>query len=543
MKRTLFAAIVAATLSSACSAQLQVTLDNWPLQFPNAQPQMVSGRVMVPMRRIFEALKATVSWDDETQTVTAIGGQRKLVLQIGANQATVNGASVPLDVPASVINNSTLVPLRLIGEALGCDVDWVETTQTVAIRHRFEPTAPAAPVVPTYREVNVGLTSSRSGLIGIDRPVRFTLTGPRGGSAEMQIPGVTGEVAMTETSPGTYTLNVEAPTGIAVTSTTAVGRLRYQGRDYVAQLVAPISFDTVPPEIRPAYPPATGQIYSSRPEISARLDDGPGPGIDPASVTIRLDGADITNRAKIAPWRAELNPDFDLASGPHQVDIALRDRAGNRANAHWSFVIAPERVPDFRVNWSTPPVLTPGSLIVFSVNALPGSDVFCDLGPRVGLVHMREASRGRFTGQYVSKRGDDFEDEPVVIRVHAPGGRMMVFQADHHLHAHSGELMQPVITGPHRNDRISTPFSIVGKAAPGAAVHIRITYSAKLFGVIKASGGVSDQTVVAGYDGGFHSHPIGLRLHDPQAVYTATVETRWPNGRTSPSSSVQFSIR
>ena len=40
-----------------------------------AQPALVNNRTMVPMRKIFEALGATVTWDNTTQTAKAQKGQ------------------------------------------------------------------------------------------------------------------------------------------------------------------------------------------------------------------------------------------------------------------------------------------------------------------------------------------------------------------------------------------------------------------------------------------------------------------------------------
>ena len=40
---------------------------------------------------------------------------------------------IPIDVPAKIVNNRTLVPVRAISESLGCDVGWDGDTRTVSI--------------------------------------------------------------------------------------------------------------------------------------------------------------------------------------------------------------------------------------------------------------------------------------------------------------------------------------------------------------------------------------------------------------------------
>jgi len=71
------------------------------------------------MRAIFEALGAEIEWDGTTQTVTGTKDSSTITLRIGSNTATVNGQQQNLDQPAVVQSSRTLVPLRFVGEALG----------------------------------------------------------------------------------------------------------------------------------------------------------------------------------------------------------------------------------------------------------------------------------------------------------------------------------------------------------------------------------------------------------------------------------------
>lgn len=94
---------------------------------------IINGRALVGLRVIFEALGAKVNWDEATQTVTATKGSDTIVVIIGSTQATVNGATKTLDVPAKIINGRTSVPVRFISESLGARVDWDEASQTVNV--------------------------------------------------------------------------------------------------------------------------------------------------------------------------------------------------------------------------------------------------------------------------------------------------------------------------------------------------------------------------------------------------------------------------
>ena len=52
---------------------------------------------------------------------------------IDDTNATVNGETATMDVPARLINDQTFVPLRFLSENLGYDVQWDENTNTAII--------------------------------------------------------------------------------------------------------------------------------------------------------------------------------------------------------------------------------------------------------------------------------------------------------------------------------------------------------------------------------------------------------------------------
>lgn len=113
-------------------ANPSVILNGSRLQF-EVEPRIENGRTLVPLRAIFEAMGASVDWDETTRTVTARRGSITVVLPIGSTSPTVNGKVWPLDVPAKIVNDRTLAPLRFVGEAFGGTVDWNEQTRVINI--------------------------------------------------------------------------------------------------------------------------------------------------------------------------------------------------------------------------------------------------------------------------------------------------------------------------------------------------------------------------------------------------------------------------
>lgn len=129
----LVAVILILTPTVFAGSEIKVTIDNKP-QYFDVDPQNIDGRVLVPMRTIFESLGTELGWDGSTQTVTGIKGNIKIILKINNKIAIVNDKQVELDVPAKIIDGRTLVPARFIAESLGGTVDWHRATNTVVIK-------------------------------------------------------------------------------------------------------------------------------------------------------------------------------------------------------------------------------------------------------------------------------------------------------------------------------------------------------------------------------------------------------------------------
>lgn len=96
-------------------------------------PVIQEGRTLVPVRAISEAFGAEVSWDPENKKVAIIKDGKEIILQISSTKVYVDGVEYEIDVPASIINSRTLVPLRFVIEALGLEVKWDGETETIEI--------------------------------------------------------------------------------------------------------------------------------------------------------------------------------------------------------------------------------------------------------------------------------------------------------------------------------------------------------------------------------------------------------------------------
>lgn len=117
---------------AAAASKVDVVINGKMLE-TDVSAQIVDSRTLVPVRSIFEALGASVSWDAENQMVTASRDNTYIVLRIGNNVMNVNSKETVLDVPAQIIDGRTMVPARAVSEALGCTVQWDGESRRVNI--------------------------------------------------------------------------------------------------------------------------------------------------------------------------------------------------------------------------------------------------------------------------------------------------------------------------------------------------------------------------------------------------------------------------
>lgn len=95
---------------------------------------ILNGRTLVPIRFVAESLGARVGWDGNTREVTVSLDGKTVKLTIDSRIALVNGKQEILDTTPVIRDGRTLVPIRFIAENLGGEVYWDNETRTVIIR-------------------------------------------------------------------------------------------------------------------------------------------------------------------------------------------------------------------------------------------------------------------------------------------------------------------------------------------------------------------------------------------------------------------------
>ncbi len=98
----------------------------------DAAPEVKNNRTMVPLRVISENLGAQVQWKDSQITLTM--NQSTVLLTLNSQTVMKNGKAEHLDATPYLKNNRTYVPLRFIAETFGSQVDYKQSTVTIATK-------------------------------------------------------------------------------------------------------------------------------------------------------------------------------------------------------------------------------------------------------------------------------------------------------------------------------------------------------------------------------------------------------------------------
>ena len=151
-------ALVAVTaLAQTDQQRIRIVIDGDRVRFEGQQPTESNGRVLVPLRGVFERLGATVDWNPTNQTITAHKNDIRVRLAIGQFDASVNRESTRMDVAATLMDGATMVPLRFVSEALGAYVNWdpenhevdITSSTNYNLPKQLPPPPPTAPPPPT----------------------------------------------------------------------------------------------------------------------------------------------------------------------------------------------------------------------------------------------------------------------------------------------------------------------------------------------------------------------------------------------------------
>lgn len=99
-------------------------------------PYVKNGRTYLPLRYTAYALGIgdnNILWDATLQTAYLQKNGVVLSVKVGESYIFRNRTKIPIDAKADYVNNRVMLPLRAIGEAFNCNVQWNAVKNQVTI--------------------------------------------------------------------------------------------------------------------------------------------------------------------------------------------------------------------------------------------------------------------------------------------------------------------------------------------------------------------------------------------------------------------------
>ena len=95
---------------------------------------IINGRTLLPVREIFEKLGYTVDYNAEEKSALISKGDFIKVKYFNNEYKMTNGdTEIPLDVPAQIVNDKFMFPVRSIDHIILINIDWDAETKTVEL--------------------------------------------------------------------------------------------------------------------------------------------------------------------------------------------------------------------------------------------------------------------------------------------------------------------------------------------------------------------------------------------------------------------------
>ena len=105
---------------------LSIFADEKEIEFTDAKPFIdENGRTQIPIRAVGEALGCEVLWEETERMVRLKKENFVVTITIDSNKMTADEKEIEMDTTAKIIGERTYIPLRFAGEALGFEVEWV----------------------------------------------------------------------------------------------------------------------------------------------------------------------------------------------------------------------------------------------------------------------------------------------------------------------------------------------------------------------------------------------------------------------------------
>ena len=167
-------------LHNYSAEEVKISINGETLTQYTMFPIILNSRILVPARDVFEKMGCEVLWNEAQRQVSVKKGSDVVLINIDSDTAYKNNSSFKIDSAAKIINERTMIPLRAVSEAVGCEVEWNNSSRTAVITYNnseaeqpiVQPSASEQPTVqpavqPSSQEQTTDSSDKKEGGIKI----------------------------------------------------------------------------------------------------------------------------------------------------------------------------------------------------------------------------------------------------------------------------------------------------------------------------------------------------------------------------------------
>jgi murein DD-endopeptidase MepM/ murein hydrolase activator NlpD len=124
------------SVTTASAADLTIKIDNQNVVFTDSMGKPFideNNRTQVPLRVTMETFGCQVNWDGTNKIATVTKDNITVQAPIGKSYILKNGRQINNDTEAVIKNNRTYLPIRIVLEAFGAQVNWNNTSNTCTV--------------------------------------------------------------------------------------------------------------------------------------------------------------------------------------------------------------------------------------------------------------------------------------------------------------------------------------------------------------------------------------------------------------------------
>lgn len=161
--------------------EVKIEIDGKAMVPKDMPAVIIDGRTMLPMRQIAQELGCEVNWNEAAKQIYVMRGSDIIVFTVDSKTGYENGKEFTMDVPATIVNDRTMLPVRALADALHLNIKWDDPSRTVSIQSgdtvvKDEPKAPESGQTTTGTLTGIQMPSAKDA----DQTFTIQADGPMG---------------------------------------------------------------------------------------------------------------------------------------------------------------------------------------------------------------------------------------------------------------------------------------------------------------------------------------------------------------------------